>query len=521
MDAAPGSKFSSWLGISPLSLKQIASAELFAPLLSLWNAHPALLPGICLCFGASWAHFGLERILLPLLLFFGTLLPSAARILFSSLLILTSQFYFSLSPPLPAENGLQGMAEVSLISPVFLRSMSSPRTSIRAQLRHLWKQENGEFKRVNARGVPLTVVLPSAFLSKKEFHSLLARDWLMTGKLYRSSSGAWRWEVTAKDRISPSEQTRISLFPVRRGFRASLYRILSRHMEEGLPKALLFGLLTGEVEDPQLTHLFQRLSLQHILAISGFHFSVLAFLFAMAGQLLLPLRASLLLTLTACSLYGCAIGPCPSVVRAWVMAFCGQLGHLLGRTSPALNRLGIAAMAILLWNSHAVLEKGFWLSFLITGSILLFFPLFNGLMPLLERRGFLARTRSLMYSGLALGLSVNAAALPLMLYYFHRFPLWGLLYNLFFPFLVAGSICLSFLAIVCSLFWTCAADRLFFLVEAYTGAILFLPESLPPACDLWIRIPSFPLWILQGFLGISLLTGILLRKDREADRLFP
>ena len=74
--------------------------------------------------------------------------------------------------------------------------------------------------------------------------------------------------------------------------------------------------------------------------------------------------------------------------------------------------------------------------------------------------------------GLALGIAVNLAALPLTLYHFHKFPLSGLLYNLFFPPMVSISLFLVAAAAGVGLAFPWLASWIHSLNAAYTSFLL-------------------------------------------------
>ena len=151
-------------------------------------------------------------------------------------------------------------------------------------------------------------------------------------------------------------------------------------------------------------------------------------------------------------------------MRAWLTILVAMCGYLLNKRGSALNSLGIAMLVVLAYDPILCNHIGFQLSFLATAAILM---LFNGIdhslkytffkRPLseviqmngLNQHGYLLLNYC--RQGIALSLAVNLATLPLLLFYFHKFSLMSLIYNLFFPFLVSLSMVMLILGMVGSI----------------------------------------------------------------------
>ncbi len=168
---------------------------------------------------------------------------------------------------------------------------------------------------------------------------------------------------------------------------------------------------------------FSRYQLSHLLVISGFHFSLLALLLIQTLSKVLSLPLTFFVALLTLSFYFALLPFSPSIERAFLAQSIFLLGALLGRKSFALNSLGAALLIILIFFPTSLEKPAAILSFLLTGSILLFYP-------------FIARfihAKSLWKKSIALSLSIQLAALPLSLCLFHKVSLLGILFNLFIP----------------------------------------------------------------------------------------
>ncbi|MDE5672563.1 MAG: ComEC/Rec2 family competence protein [Duncaniella sp.] len=144
------------------------------------------------------------------------------------------------------------------------------------------------------------------------------------------------------------------------------------------------SMLTADMRE-----IFSSTGLSHILALSGLHTGLLAWIMSVA---LFPLyiadlrKLRIMILLTA--LWGFAVmtGMPPSVVRSVIMATVFLLAYSFQRTRTPFNSLCVAALAILSFSPRAVYTVGFQMSFLAVASILVFAGKFN---PFPRRRRLL------------------------------------------------------------------------------------------------------------------------------------
>lgn len=214
--------------------------------------------------------------------------------------------------------------------------------------------------------------------------------------------------------------------------------------------ALLNAMLLGERENfpPDLKQYFSAAGLSHILAVSGLHMGVVAFLIYL---LLYPLsrftasqKPRALLTLLFLWLYACITGLSPSAIRACIMASFLLTAIILDRRNSSLNALFAAAFFMLLYDTNLAFDAGFQMSFSAVAAILLFYAPLNrwGNSP-----HYVVRWLS---SCVAVSVAAQIGALPIAIYYFHTIPLLFLVGNLFvlplLPFIFGLSFLLLFLA---------------------------------------------------------------------------
>ncbi|MES2121218.1 MAG: ComEC/Rec2 family competence protein, partial [Chlamydiota bacterium] len=138
-------------------------------------------------------------------------------------------------------------------------------------------------------------------------------------------------------------------------------------------RELLTALATGEVHNRILKMQFAKIGLQHILAISGFHFALVALFLYGILRILLPRTPGYLLLIVALSLYYFYLGNAPSIQRAYIALTLFFIGKIAQWRITGLNALGCALCLELLIDPLSICDLGFQLSFLCTLAILLFY----------------------------------------------------------------------------------------------------------------------------------------------------
>lgn len=281
-------------------------------------------------------------------------------------------------------------------------------------------------------------------------------------------------------------------------------------------RAFFASMATGTIDDRLLAMEFRKLGLGHILAISGFHFALLAALFGFSFRLFLPPKMADLFLLVLLTLYFLYLGSSPSVLRAYVMISLFLLGLLIERRGNPLNLLGAALIIELFHDPLTLTQISFQLSFLATFALLAFYkPMYTLLekhfpkrtslelrqMAFLDIHGYLLT--KFFRKSLALNLAVQGATLPLVLYTFKSFPLLSLVYNLILsPFLALSLALLPF-----SLFPPIASINAHF-----TSWVLQLIAHPPEILNFKLNIPTFPLPLLVIFLTAIIYLGLTKRE---------
>ena len=467
-----------------------------------WRKNPALLLGISFLLGASSYLYLHSFFYMTLLFIYLGLVGKASLFRGFSFALLGAGYAFFLyhqepllSEPIP----IQGVFSIASIQP---HQSPFQKGLIYKGTLHL------------PQAIPCQIHLPLGHHPKGDCDywvdgTLLQRgpyQYAFKPKQWRPLEGTWSLAETR--------------FVLKEKFRA----LLRRSISSPETAALLGSLVTADVEDRMLRYQFGRVGLQHLLAISGFHFAILIAFASFFLGLVLPERIKLWTLLAALSIYFLFVGSGPAVLRSFITALLYIIGRLIRRYPSALNLLGCAILFETIWDPLVGAQISFQLSFVSCAGLLFFLTRFEKcIYPLLPKRtatelsamtlpspyGYLLL--SFLRKNIALSLAVNLPLLPLLLYHFHTFPLLGLFYNLFFPFLIGLCLFSLLTALIAYAIWTPLG--LFFLkiTEIATSHLLDLAAYPPSLLDHSLRYAALtcPLSLLYlatlFFIGISLL----------------
>lgn len=256
---------------------------------------------------------------------------------------------------------------------------------------------------------------------------------------------------------------------------------------------------------------YSTAGIAHILALSGLHVGIISIVISI---LLFPLyltrkrNIGMIITIALLWLYAIMTGLSPSVTRAVIMAtlYFGSL--LLQRHHSSLNAVCFAAIAILIFNPLELYDAGFQLSFVAVISILLFAERLN---PVNRHRHHISYSIvSIFTVSLAAMLGVGIVSA----YYFHNFPLYFLLGNVFssiiLPPLIGGGVLLILLqSLAIPSDWLCTIlDMLYLGLDFITTHINNLPGAN-------INKIYFPAWVMIPYFGAVTAGLIALIKRRR------
>lgn len=274
------------------------------------------------------------------------------------------------------------------------------------------------------------------------------------------------------------------------------------------------GMATGEFSNTFMIYTFSRMGLQHLLAISGFHFALIAVCISALFQFIFRGRIQVLWMLLCLTLYFFYMGKGPSIERAWIMAFCFWGCYFFKRVSLPLNALGLSAIIILFDSPFLIMHLGFQFSFLCTAAILLYFQPIDRLLSQLWKRVWgcsyhpiIKKCGIYLRQALALNMAVHIGVIPVILYYFHSFYVMSFFYNLVFPILFSISLLLLIIGLILGIIFEPISGWLHYINQYWTEKLLTIAYWLPRSSDLSYSCKFIPvsfLWVyLLFFLGLG------------------
>ncbi|HRW58202.1 MAG TPA: ComEC/Rec2 family competence protein [Chlamydiales bacterium] len=269
---------------------------------------------------------------------------------------------------------------------------------------------------------------------------------------------------------------------------------------------LNIGLITGEIDNNLLKYYFHRLGLQHIIAISGFHFSIILLaLSTLFKKLPFPIFSQIFLIILLTCFY-LFLGNSPSILRAYITSMTYLISNLFMKKTNSLNTLGLALIIETCFYPHYIQNIGFQFTFICTFALIYGYPVIREIFQKIKKGNFFFR---FLKEALLISLCINVFTIPISLYYFHKFPLISILYNLFIPSLIIIPMTLSLISIA-TLFSFPFIGR---INHYLTKAILFLIYNPPIHLEWHLRFSNIHKSML--LLYLTLLTLSILYKKNE------
>lgn len=289
--------------------------------------------------------------------------------------------------------------------------------------------------------------------------------------------------------------------------------------QQGIAKALCLGYDEDLMEETE--EQFRRAGITHLLCVSGLHVGLIALMVGWCLGFLGNRRRSRIirgvLQMAAIWLFVTLSGMAPSAVRAGLMFSFIVVGQMAFTRPSTLNAIGSSALVMLMIKPVVLFEVGFQLSYTaVLGIVLLTRPL-EQLLPLPSPNGRLARggvwLLSKLWSLMCVSLVAQLSTAPLILFYFHQFPLY---------FLVANMVVIPFAGL---LLGSVVVMLLFAWWPALFGAIGWV-VSIELAATEWVTsmVASWPHSMIEsiyfdgvmlalGYVIVILLGILLLRKQ--------
>ena len=237
--------------------------------------------------------------------------------------------------------------------------------------------------------------------------------------------------------------THSSLISRIKNIRSQLSEILKKQIQIddglGILNAMLLGNKNLISEDEK--NVYRKTGAMHVLAVSGLHVGIISQLLILIFGFLERRRKVLflILCLSFLWLYACITGLSPSIIRASIMFSMLLIARIFQFQHQNLNIIFASALLILLFDPNQLFGLSFQFSYIAVLGIVLSYPIVHKQiheLPIISKH---------IVQITSVSLAAQLALSPLLLYYFHEIPSYGLLSNLFVVYFATLSLILGIL----------------------------------------------------------------------------
>jgi competence protein ComEC len=275
-----------------------------------------------------------------------------------------------------------------------------------------------------------------------------------------------------------------------------------QHVQGEKQQAIAMALVLGVTEgiDTDLQNAYAASGAMHVLAVSGLHVGIL---YSIITALLLPLKrfawsrwVVFAISLTCLWSFAFVTGLSPSVLRAVTMFSFVALARPLGWKTNIYNTLAGSAFVLLYYNPYLIMSVGFQLSYLaVIGIVYLQRPLYQ----MWEIHHGLG---DWVWKISCVSVAAQASTFALGMLYFHQFPVYFLVSNLFVIPLATGILVGGIVLLITS--WV---NSLASLVGYLLTSLIWLINKIVVVVESWpnsiiegIYITTFQCWLIMGIL---------------------
>ena len=235
--------------------------------------------------------------------------------------------------------------------------------------------------------------------------------------------------------------------------------------------------------DEEVIGYYAKTGTIHALSVSGMHvgliYIVLNWVLVFLNRKRLGRITKTCLILILIWSYTMLTGLSPSVLRSAIMISVFVLGKQINRSANGINILTFSALLILINDPLIIWDAGFQLSYLAVLGLILFQSTIENWNPYEN----LAVKK--LWSAISISLAAQLFTFPLSIYYFHQFPIYFLISNLFIIIPVTGIMYLGILVLIFRL--TFLAGILEWLIMATNMGLKFIAElPLASISSIWI-----------------------------------
>ncbi len=292
--------------------------------------------------------------------------------------------------------------------------------------------------------------------------------------------------------------------------RSRFLQILKKHLpaenEFSVGSALILG-YKDEITD-EIRAAYAGTGAMHVLAVSGLH---LGLIFLIINALLGLIKAhgrlwewtKAVILFVSIWTFALLTGASPSAQRAATMLSFLIIGLALNRTTNSYNTLAASAFFLLLFNPYLVTSVGFQLSYLAVTGIVFFQPKITAWWKIKSKFG------NYLWQLAAVSVAAQLMTLPLLLFYFHQFPIYFWLSGLVVVPAAAGILSLGLALFLAESFFPFASTFMGTLLYWLIGGVnkcIFLIQQLPGGLITGIWVSWLVVLLLYFLLGGVIVT---------------
>jgi len=275
--------------------------------------------------------------------------------------------------------------------------------------------------------------------------------------------------------------------------------ILTNMIDDDAVRGVVLALVIGVKDelDVDVRKAYSAAGAMHVLAVSGLHvgiiYAIILLLFKRLGLVNKNRRWQLaVISILVLWLYAFITGLSPSVLRAVTMFSFVAIGKASKRNTNIYNTLAASAFVLLWYNPYLIMSVGFQLSYLAVFGIVYLQPKFYNLLTvknvLLDK----------VWAITCVSLAAQIATGPLSILYFHQFPSYFFVSNLF---IIPAALVILVLGLVVLIFgWVPffgeATAWLLSKIVSATNALVYTVEGIPGSVIQGVNIKSYESWLI-------------------------
>ncbi|MEO7989679.1 MAG: ComEC/Rec2 family competence protein [Chryseolinea sp.] len=284
---------------------------------------------------------------------------------------------------------------------------------------------------------------------------------------------------------------------------STLYANVIGEREQAIASALVLGVTDGL--DNELLSAYSATGAMHVLAVSGLHVGIIYWIILLLFKPLTKSKSGewtlAVLSFIILWSYAFVTGLSPSVLRAVAMFSVVAIARPANQRTNIYNTLAAAAFLLLVYEPFFIMSVGFQLSFLAVLGIVYLQP---ALYAWWEPR---ARFWDEVWKITCVSIAAQAATFSLGLLYFHQFPNYFLISNLFVIPISFGVLVDGLLVLAVGFFHPLAS---FFglILEWFIKAmnfVVFTVEDFPFSLVENIYINTFQCWMIMLLIIVIIL----------------